>query len=156
MPDPLTTRTLTQIAADIGGLVKDMQGAGHMLLSSRLCMGQLLAEAKKLFANKSEFRTWCEKNVIRSNGKAYSPVTIDNYIMFATVPGRYQRERNYHADYQAKERATVQEHRYDSQGETATRYQALLSLWRASSEDDRQRFVSYLKGAHFEYFKAGA
>lgn len=152
----MTARTLSQIASEISAIVREMQGAGQMLLSSRLTMGVLLAEAKKKFKTKKEFFAWCHEHVVRSNGKPYSPVTIDNYIMFATVPGRYQRERDYHANYQAKERATVQEHRWDSEGVDASRYQSMLSLWRASNEDDRTKFVAFIKKAHPKFFKEAA
>lgn len=144
-------KSLNQLAEEIGEIVRDMRDAGSALLSNRLLMGQLLAEAKRLFKNKKEFFAWCEKHVIRSNGKPYSPVTIDNYIMFATVPGRYQRERDYHSRYQSKERATVQEHRWDGHND-ASRYQSMLALWRASTDDDRIKFVDYLKSAFPKYF----
>lgn len=148
-------RTLEKIAAEIHEIVGDMKGAGAALLSCRLCMGQLLAEAKKMFKTKKEFFDWCAKNVFRSNGKPYATATIDNYIMFATVPGRYERERAYHARYQAKERSTVQEHRYDSAPDTS-RYQSLLSMWRACSGDDRDKFLKYLWKAFPENIKAAA
>lgn len=48
--------------------------------------------------------------------------------------------------------STAQEHRYDTQGDDASRYQALLSMWRASSEEDRRRFVVFLKTAHPNLF----
>lgn len=144
-------RTLKQIAVEIGEIVGDMRDAGGLLLSSRLHMGLLLSEAKGQFKNKKEFRVWCDTNVIRSNGKPYSPVTIDNYIMFATVPGRYQRERDYHSKYQGKERSIVQEHRWDGTNE-ASRYQSMLSLWRASTEEDRVKFIGHLKKTSPQYF----
>lgn len=118
--------------------------------SNRVKMGHILYEVQQRFGRHTTgaFRKWCFDNVHKADGKAFSHVTICNYIKYAKNPSLMPKERERQRRYSQARTKAIKFLNGDSPvngTNHAEQVNRLVYAWDHASDEARNQFMTMVK-----------